>query len=269
MSTPTDVTARVNYIAPDAPPPELAWREPREGEVFHAPQWAEHAVKIKDIRGQEDAFSLDEHGFAVIDFDVDVDPEAELGCLEVDYFPRALAAVKKASGARDAIAFDHNYRRAGVSYDRVADAPAMHVHNDYTDISAERRIRDMLGQDLAEQRLAQRYCYINLWRPIRHKAEDLPLAVLASASIGADDFVKCMMRWPDRDGETYVLKHNPAHQWFYLSNMEPNRALLLKCFDTELDGRARFAPHSAFVNPASPTDAKPRESFEVRTIAFF
>ena len=35
------------------------------------------------------------------------------------------------------------------------------------------------------------------------------------------------------------------------------------------DGRARFTPHTAFDNPTSPPNARPRESIEVRTLVFF
>ncbi len=34
------------------------------------------------------------------------------------------------------------------------------------------------------------------------------------------------------------------------------------------DGRARFAPHSAFADPTTPPDAPPRESIELRTLVF-
>jgi hypothetical protein len=50
--------------------------------------------------------------------------------------------------------------------------------------------------------------------------------------------------------------------------MRTDEALLLKCFDTRTDGTARFAPHTAFVDPTTPADAPPRESIEVRTLVF-
>jgi hypothetical protein len=43
---------------------------------------------------------------------------------------------------------------------------------------------------------------------------------------------------------------------------------LLKCFDSNTDGRARFAPHTAFADPTTPPDAPPRESIELRTLVF-
>jgi hypothetical protein len=50
--------------------------------------------------------------------------------------------------------------------------------------------------------------------------------------------------------------------------MRTDEVLLLKCYDSELDGRARFLPHTAFVDPTTPSDAPPRESIELRTLVF-
>ena len=52
------------------------------------------------------------------------------------------------------------------------------------------------------------------------------------------------------------------------ADMQPNEALLLKCFDFATDGRARFAPHTAFEDPTAPADVPPRESIELRTLVF-
>jgi hypothetical protein len=35
------------------------------------------------------------------------------------------------------------------------------------------------------------------------------------------------------------------------------------------DGRARFTAHTAFDDPLTPPNARPRESIEIRTLAFF
>jgi hypothetical protein len=50
--------------------------------------------------------------------------------------------------------------------------------------------------------------------------------------------------------------------------MQPHEALLLKCYDSATDGRARFVPHTAFIDPTAPEDAPPRESIELRTLVF-
>ena len=74
--------------------------------------------------------------------------------------------------------------------------------------------------------------------------------------------------YPHRVGETYGVKYNPAHRWFYIPEMRTDEVLLLKCYDSELDGRARFLPHTAFIDPTTPSDAPPRESIELRTLVF-
>jgi hypothetical protein len=83
-----------------------------------------------------------------------------------------------------------------------------------------------------------------------------------------DDLVPADLIYPHRVGETYSVTYNPAHRWFYLKEMVTDEALLLKCYDSKLDGRARFTPHSAFNDPISPADAPPRESIELRTLVF-
>jgi hypothetical protein len=73
----------------------------------------------------------------------------------------------------------------------------------------------------------------------------------------------------DKVGETYRLTFNPGHRWFYFPRLERNEVILLKCYDSKEDGRARFTAHSAFDDPTSPRDAAPRERIEVRALAFW
>ena len=50
---------------------------------------------------------------------------------------------------------------------------------------------------------------------------------------------------------------------------QADEALLLKCYDTAQDGRCPFTAHSAFDLPHVPPGTRPRESIEIRTLAFF
>jgi len=56
------------------------------------------------------------------------------------------------------------------------------------------------------------------------------------------------------------VSYDPTCRWFYVPEMGAGEALLLECFDSETDGRARFAAHSAFTYPTAPADASPREA---------
>ncbi|MGA7327067.1 MAG: CmcJ/NvfI family oxidoreductase, partial [Rhodomicrobium sp.] len=76
-------------------------------------------------------------------------------------------------------------------------------------------------------------------------------------------------RYPNRIGQTYAVTYNPRHRWYWLPNMRPEEALVFKVYDSSKDGRARWSAHTAFDDPASPPHARPRESIEIRTLAFF
>jgi hypothetical protein len=83
------------------------------------------------------------------------------------------------------------------------------------------------------------------------------------------DFIATDLKFPDRTGEIYSVAYNPEQRWFYFPRMQPDEAMLLKCYDSMEDGRARFTAHSAFTDPTAPADAPPRESIETRTFVFF
>jgi hypothetical protein len=51
--------------------------------------------------------------------------------------------------------------------------------------------------------------------------------------------------------------------------MRREEAIVFKVFDSLEDGRARWTAHTAFDDPTSPPNARPRESIEIRTLAFF
>ena len=90
-----------------------------------------------------------------------------------------------------------------------------------------------------------------------------------SGSLAAADLIASERRYPDRVGETYQVAYNPDHKWFYFPRMNRDEALVFKVFDSKTDGRARFTAHTSFEDPNTPPNAAPRESIEVRTIAFF
>ena len=142
------------------------------------------------------------------------------------------------------------------------------VHNDYTPKSGPQRVRDLFP-DEAEELLKRRFAVVNAWRSIRGRVESWPLAVCDARSIRPEDLVATDLVYRDRVGEVFNLAHNPDHRWFYFPALEENRTILLKCFDSAEDGRARFTAHTAFDDPQSASGAPPRESLELRALVFF
>ena len=45
-------------------------------------------------------------------------------------------------------------------------------------------------------------------------------------------FVATDLIYPDRTGEIYYMKFNPAHRWFYAPAMRDDEIMLIKCYDS-------------------------------------
>ena len=88
-------------------------------------------------------------------------------------------------------------------------------------------------------------------------------------SVSFDDFIISERRYPNRIGQTYAIAYNPKHKWYWLPRQAREEALVFKVYDSAKDGRARWTAHTAFDDPTTPRNARPRESIEIRTLAFF
>ena len=139
----------------------------------------------------------------------------------------------------------------------------MHIDQSYS--AAKSRVPHHLPEE-ADKLLSTRYQIINVWRPIRKILKD-PLAVADASSVPDSDLVPVALIYPDRRGETLTVRSNEAHKWYYLHGQTPEEVMLIKCFDSKVDGRARRVPHTAFVNPEM-ADEEARESIEVRALVF-
>ena len=215
-------------------------------------------------------FSLDTNGFVLTEHETAVkdfyDPEE----VKSVYYPEVERLIKRVTGAERVVVFDHIVRNPVLAErgEKGARSPAKVVHNDYSLESAPRRVRDHLPEE-AERLLKNRFAEINVWRAIRGPIESSPLALCDARSLGAEDIVPTDLVYRDRVGETLGFLFNPNHRWYYFPQMQRNEAILLKCYDSRDDGRARFTAHTSFEDPSSPPNAAPRESIEVRALVFW
>jgi hypothetical protein len=265
------VEAELNYLAPMAERPRYYAFVPEPGEPQPNMVHEAHTMKVRSMRPIQSEISLDREGFALVEQRSAVRDLWDDDEVRRVYYPEAAEFIKQVTGASRVHVFDHVQRRRmpGHVGDRRAPGPrqpASRVHVDHTAKSGPQRVRDLLPDD-AEELLRGRVQVINLWRPIRGPLQDAPLGVCDARSVDFGDLVPSDLVYRDRVGETYSVKHNPAHRWFYVPEMRPDEALLLKCCDTKTD-RARFMPHTGFTDPTTPPDAFPRESIELRTLVF-
>jgi hypothetical protein len=265
------IDAALNYLAPMAEKPRNYTYEPPPGVAQSNAVFEPRRFPIFDVRPVAGQVSLDREGLALIEHRSAVADFYDEDALRNVYYPEAESLVAAATGAHRVVVFDHTIRRRVIGVeDRTVGTPRQpvpRVHNDYTVKSGPQRVRDLLG-DEADALLGRRFAVVNVWRPIRGPLRDAPLAVCDATSVPFDDFVAQDLIYRDRTGETYLVRHNPAHRWFYAPDMSRNEVLLLKCYDSAEDGTARFAPHTAFEDPTA-KDVLPRESIELRTLVFY
>jgi hypothetical protein len=230
----------------------------------------ERPMAIRNGRSLKDGFDLEVTGFEFVGHETEVRDFFDAEELKRVYYPEVEALVKKVSGASRVVVFDHTLR-SGDEAEREAKLvrePVFNVHNDYTERSGPQRVRELLP-DEAEKLLARRFAIIQVWRATTEPIQSNPLAIADARSLAPEDLIAAERRYPHRVGETYRIRHNPAHRWFYFPRMRRDEALVFKVYDSAKDGRARFTAHSSFNDPGTPAGAPPRQSIEARTLAFF
>jgi hypothetical protein len=266
--------AGFNYTSDNGIQPEIYFYDPPPGTTARTPGDDARAMAVHDGRARAASFSLDTEGFALREFESRFERWNDDEAIRTDFYDEVVAFVKRTVGARRVIVFDHTIRTKANAAQQTAEhtttqrAPVMLVHCDYTPLSGPLRVRQLLGAE-ADDVLKRRVAFYNFWKPLRAPVQEKPLAMCDVTSTQAEDFLTLKMNYRERTGEIYVMRHAPQHHWWYFPGMVPEQVALLKTYESQTDGRARFLGHSAFEHPDTPADAARRESIEIRTMAFF
>jgi hypothetical protein len=272
MAPSAPVRATLNYTVDNGVAPDYYFYEPDPSAKLNPPGTDPREVEVHDGWPQRGQFSADREGFELHDFEARFDQFDDEEAVKSRFYDQVIAFVKRHTGARRVVVFDHTLRKrlpADLKAQTTVQRPAvLLVHSDYTVASGPQRVRDLLP-DEAEVLLQRRVAFYNVWKPLYRRVEELPLAMCDARTHDEADMLRMELKYRERTGEIYVMRHSPKHRWVYFPRMEAQHALLLKTYDSETDGRARFMGHTAFEHPDTPPDAARRESIEVRTMAFF
>lgn len=265
------VEAMLNYLVDASEKPEsYGGVGEEEAAERRKGKYQLHEMKIYNGRAIADRLSLEREGFVLVRHETRMKDFYDEDEVRRVYYKETEELVRKTSGAKRVVVFDHTLRSAdqATRNEKKIGGPVRNAHNDYTEWSGPQRVRDLLP-DEAEELLQHRFAVVQVWRPINKPVEREPLAIADARTIGTDEIVPSARIYPDRRGEVFHCTYNPNHRWYYFPKMQRNEAMVFKCFDSERDGRARWTAHCAFDDPTSPPDAPPRESIEMRTLAFF
>ncbi|KAK3724830.1 hypothetical protein LTR37_000878 [Vermiconidia calcicola] len=263
---------------------------------YYRRKFDSHTVEIQDIRGQEDQFKLDLHGFQHVKHasaEKDFDEKDEIKRI---VYPETAQLIKDVTGASRVHVFSHITRKdsreeaeRAVREDAAMQdgnapttkvVPARFIHVDFSETGSEQILRDNFDHEEGENLTKTRWAIINVWRPIKPVSKD-PLAICDARTARDEDLMPVVSYLPPKGSgqyadvsggehfELYYKRFCPDEQWYFADRMEPDEVLMIKIFDSLRDGEtARRCPHSAFTNPSTEADAT-RESIEVRCLVFF
>jgi len=267
------VQAQLKYLANDD---ELAGYVASVGGgdvTEHKGNYVMQPIPISNGRARNGDFSLDKEGFKLTSHKTTVNDFYNDDEISSVYEVEVKKLVRDATGANAVEVFDHTRRSSSIEVQKARNIRegASIIHNDYTARSGPNRLRDHFPDDpkKAEALLTRRFAIVNVWRSTRGTVYNAPLAMCDASSTAPNDLVSVTRQAKDRIGEIQLALHNPAHRWYYFPQMHMDEALLIKTYDSETDGRARFTIHSSFDDPNAAADTPPRESIETRCFVFF
>lgn len=240
----------------------------------------QRVMTVKNARLLPDNFSLDVEGFAFASRPTAVTDFWDDAQLKSIYEGEVRELVAAQTGASEVVVFDHTRRSSDQAQreKHMARDPAGAAHSDYTDFSAEQRMRDVFPPDEAEARLKRRFGVVNTWRSMTGTIAEWPLALCDARTINSDLMHTVERRANHRTepsfeytraSETQHPSFDANHRWYYYPQMQRDEVILIKNYDTLHDGTARYALHTAFEDPNTPKNAPPRESIESRVFVFY
>lgn len=254
------ITASVNYhVKSDAP---QAFEFDADGVIGQliSPELITTTIKVDDLRNtktqpnfQTDGITFIKHASEITQFKDEVSWQAR-------YEQELRALLRETIGAVDVLVFDHTIRTDDPSAER---RPARNVHNDYNAHGAEQRLVDIVGEKRAQNFRVGHFAFVNIWRPVGRPIQSSPLGFIDPHSMDIDDWMDIDLIYPDRRGQILGVANNPAHQWFFKSQMTPDEVAIFNIYDN--GGRPHLA-HSALDLPGDDQVRVPRKSIESRTL---
>jgi hypothetical protein len=286
------VEATINYVARGS---FINRRFVAPGVEHNTGHYEAHRVAVRDARPLQSGFSLDVQGFvlaerpsAVTDF-FDRDQVERLYPNEVAGIVRSLTGATRVAtlGWMLRTSGDvarHQHKSSGSYTHRGGvQPPAGEAHVDFMPTRAESLARAVYEKTFPDGKGFSRFIASSLWRAFSPPPQDCPLAVCDARSVRPEEGIPNTMFVVDRlpDEQTMlaempseatapaaaIFHYNPAHRWWYFSNMTRDEVLMFKFHDSDRT-KALRTPHTAFQDHSF-ADAQPRESIEVRSIAYF
>ncbi|KAL7918378.1 hypothetical protein ACQKWADRAFT_304297 [Trichoderma austrokoningii] len=143
---------------------------------------------------------------------------------------------------------------------------AFNIHGDGSPDNFKKQLLYLLTPEeqveVAEGRLRLRL--INMWRPVV-PVETGPLALCDVRTVAEEDWEPVEKIFDDWVEESMYLKHNPSHQWYWISNQAPDEVTTFTIWDSEKpDDKNAAVAHCSFKLPDHLRGSVIRQSIEMR-----
>lgn len=194
--------------------------------------------------------------------------------IQEKYYKEVETLVQKKLGCDKVICVHSQVRNQEKSGDSGVQGYARHgPHTDSSAISGDLFALDIMDQRDEDSTKYKRYCYLNLWRNIGDDPiQDNHLAVLDErTTVKPDDYITKDLFGDGYDVVQYGLnaRHASQHKWYYFPQMTKDEGILFKQMDSDWTQTGRVCFHMSVNDPNAPSDAKARESIEVRMLCLW
>jgi len=241
-------------------------------------------VKVTIRDGRTRNLTLDKHSFQRFDCPTKMTRQDffDMEKLKKIYFKEVEALMKKVSGAKEVIIFNHFLRCkdlvSGTLQDHHSSTLTFStvVHTDSHPWSAERQRKHFTrGRPELEK---CRVLYLTSWRNINDTPVLSNHLVMADESsiIKPDDVVvRDHFSFDEKLGDYEILQYGlndrnaQRHKWYYYPALTRDEIILHKQYDSDMDKEARLCFHTSAPDPTAPADNPCRASIEVRGLCFF
>lgn len=285
------VEAEITYLLPGNP---INRRFVSAGVEVNTGDYAPYRVTVRDGREIREHIRLDTHGFMLADCPTAVGDFYDKAEVDGSYMDEVAKHVAALTGATFVAPMNWMIRNSGeiARYQENREGhyvhqggvqpPAGEAHIDTEPSRAERQARAIYERVRPDGPGFRRFLYSSFWRTFSPPPQDCPLAMCDARTVRNDEGLANVLYvvdaipegeamfapMPDEDQPAAAIFHyNPAHRWWYFSNMVRDEALLIKFHDSDQSAAWR-TPHTAFWDASFP-DRKVRESIECRSVAFW
>ena len=252
------------------------------GEEYNTGVYQSYPVTIRNARNAPTPFTLATNGFCIAGHHSRVTDFRDAEQTQALYPDEVGDVARTLTGCDFVIPMGGQLRSPVISGARIQ-PPAAEAHVDFTTQSANRIARRVYESARPDGPGFSRFIAFSLWRTFSPPPQDWPLALCDYRSVGdtegtpnvkvdvdvipTGDALFAPIAGEDEMAAATIFHHSPRHRWWYFPDMTADEVIFITFHDSD-HRHAWRAPHTAFHDTTRP-DARTRESYEFRAIAYF